>query len=107
MTRGKARGCGCTRARRRYSSPRTATCRDSSRARPPWCARPSSKFRSATTSNRFGSVHVSPMKDVDPRFLAKLRQQAEFTDAQLDEFLDLWEVISVRKKDHYLREGEI
>ncbi len=44
---------------------------------------------------------------IDPRFLATLRRQAEFTDAQLEEFLGLWEVRDIRKKDHYLREGEI
>jgi CRP-like cAMP-binding protein len=43
----------------------------------------------------------------DPRFLIKLRQQAEFSDAELEEFLELWEVRAVRKKEHYLREGEI
>ncbi len=47
------------------------------------------------------------MLDPDPRFLAKLRQQAEFTDAELAEFLECWETKLLRKKDHYLRAGDI
>ena len=44
---------------------------------------------------------------IDPRFLTKLRRQAEFTEAELSEFLACWEVRAVRKKEHYLREGEV
>lgn len=44
---------------------------------------------------------------IDPRFTAKLRLQAEFTDVELAEFMTQWEVRTVRRKDHYLREGEI
>ena len=47
------------------------------------------------------------MAPPDPRFLAKLRQQAEFSDAELAEFLQVWQVRKVAKKEHYLRAGDV
>ena len=42
-----------------------------------------------------------------PRFLAKLRQQAEFSDAELAEFLQCWEARRIKKKEYYLRPGDV
>jgi len=50
---------------------------------------------------------VSLLAKADPRFVSKLRQQAEFTDAELERFLGWWQIAQVRKKDHYLRPGQI
>jgi len=50
---------------------------------------------------------VSLLQKAQPRFIETLRKQAEFTDAQLENFLTLWEIKTIRKKDHYFRAGEI
>ena len=47
------------------------------------------------------------LQKAQPKFIETLRKQAEFTDAQLEEFLKLWEVKCLKKKDHHFRAGEI
>ena len=49
---------------------------------------------------------VTLIPKAQPKFIETLRKQAEFTDEQLEKFLEFWEIKTVRKKDFHLRPGE-